>query len=101
MVEFYLRVFEFDEDALSIVFYTGKTPLNVPDDLPRNVLVIPKRPNLATVIPTVISCVEDNVNLPPDLLTTSTRYRERMAKIIGGVDKSATPLVKIDQVSGL
>jgi hypothetical protein len=61
LVEFYLgtHIFEANPHGLMLVFYTGRAPLDVPDNLPESVEVIHERPDLPDVITRVITFTEE------------------------------------------
>ena len=66
LVEFFLCHFTFDEDSITVIFYTGKVPLNVA--IPKNVAIFKSRPDLNVVMPTVIRCTAERTPLPSHFL---------------------------------
>jgi len=63
LVDFFLNNTVFDDDGLTIIYYTGKTPLQVPENKPDNLFIIRKRPDLTAVIPRVIDTVEAQLSV--------------------------------------
>jgi hypothetical protein len=54
LIEFFLDIFEFSDDAPCLVYYTGKTKLCLPQGLTSNVRIIPGRPNIRIVLAEMI-----------------------------------------------
>ena len=74
LIEFFLDIFEFSDDGFTLIFYTGKLPLTLPKGLPRNVKIIPGRPDIRVVLAEIIQSVEENLDLPSPLLQQSNQY---------------------------
>ena len=74
LIEFFLDIVEFSDDGFALIYYTGKTKLNLPQGLARNVRIIPGRPNIRIVLAEIIQSVEENLDLPPNLLQQSNQF---------------------------
>lgn len=80
LIEYFLRSVTFDDDAWSIIFYTGKTPLLLNEDQflqnPR-LLLVEGRPALKEDILSIIAAVETDSLLPNELLVRAAKmYRK-------------------------
>jgi predicted ferric reductase/Ca2+-binding EF-hand superfamily protein len=71
LVQFYVHNIEFDDDGFTLIYYTGKTPLQIDIDIPDNMRIMQRRPKLVDEIPAIIESVETGVRLPESFLTTS------------------------------
>jgi len=76
LIEFFVNMVEFPDDAFIFIFYTGKTPLSLGKDAPPNVLVFKGRPNLDKVITGMIYRIETNCFLPEDIVQEGHDFRE-------------------------
>jgi predicted ferric reductase len=61
LVEFILNSVEFDDDAVSLIYYTGKRKLNILKELPETVYVFNQRPNLRNAITNIVDAVENGL----------------------------------------
>jgi len=80
MIEFFLSSVEFDDDAYTTIYYTGKRKLCIDAlDLPPTVLVFEKRPNLETAIRGVIHAIETGAGLPEAVVSAAKTVKRRAA----------------------
>ena len=68
LLEFYLDKCRFDDDGWTLVFYTGKRKLQLPNQLAPTVLIFHGRPDLPHIVREIIVGVESGNGLPEDLL---------------------------------
>merc|ERR1712224_91460 len=61
LVEFILNSVEFDDDAVSLIYYTGKRKLNISKELPETVYVFNQRPNLRNAITNIVDAIENGL----------------------------------------
>jgi predicted ferric reductase len=66
LLEFILKHVEFDDDAWTLIFYTGKKPLTNAMLAKQSacVKIITKRPDLTAVIPNIVYSIESGKGLP-------------------------------------
>lgn len=67
LVEHFLQSLEFGSSGHLLVYYTGKRPLFLNDDLPPNVCIFNGRPNLERAISGVIFSIAHDEGLPDEL----------------------------------
>eukprot|EP00929_Paragymnodinium_shiwhaense_P114881 TRINITY_DN8342_c0_g2_i1.p1 TRINITY_DN8342_c0_g2~~TRINITY_DN8342_c0_g2_i1.p1 ORF type:complete len:491 (-),score=28.31 TRINITY_DN8342_c0_g2_i1:137-1609(-) len=70
LLEFYLKAENFPDHSWTLVYYTGKRPLNLPS-LPETVIVSRGRPDLSEVLPAIMNDVETGVGLESVVTTAS------------------------------
>jgi predicted ferric reductase len=78
LIEFYLRYRCFSDDAFTLIFYTGDIKLlriTDPSLITPWIKIIRGRPNLKSVIPSIICAAEDHLPLPKELL-----YKAKIAE---------------------
>lgn len=71
MIEFYLANVEFDDDAFTTIYYTGKRKLVLDIDLPPTVLIFHHRPNLDACVRGMIHGIETGSGLPETMVAES------------------------------
>lgn len=76
LIEFFVNMVKFPEDAYIFIFYTGKTPLSLGNDAPPNVLVFKGRPNLDKVIVGMIYRIETHFLLPEEIVEEGHLFRD-------------------------
>jgi len=77
LIEYYLDTVDFVDDAFVLVYYTGKTPLNVNvDDLPANVFIYKGRPNLEDSVTGIVYSIESGSSLPEKLMKTGRKIEQ-------------------------
>lgn len=98
LVEHFLQNVEFSRDGYSLIYYTGKRSIMLPDKkLPSNVFLFNGRPNLEKTISGIIHSIVSGEGLPEELsakVVTSTPVNMR-AKLL--VEK-ALSLYTVDQL---
>lgn len=68
MVEHFLQNVEFGNDGYTLIYYTGKErPLVLKDDLPPNMFIFDRRPNLERTISGIIASIATGEDLPEEL----------------------------------
>ncbi|KAJ8600419.1 hypothetical protein CTAYLR_001469 [Chrysophaeum taylorii] len=95
LIAFYAQLGIFDTTVITLIFYTGKTPLSLPAKT--NVRIIPTRPDLEHIVPIVIRCVEQNVALPNDLGTKAANFLLEMNEY-AGVYKTEAARLRFDGI---
>lgn len=80
MVEFYLNTFDFDSDAYTLIYYTGKQKLKATRKLPPTVLVFTIRPDLRSLICEIIASIENEDCLPESLVQESEDVEAGMSE---------------------
>lgn len=91
MLEFFLENFVMDQDGWSLIFYTGRSPLNPAlntEELNMNVRIIRGRPDLHVVIPNIIYGIESRKGLPESTLPDAReevkrKLHEKMLELDG------------------
>lgn len=78
MVEFYLNTYDFDVDAYTLIYYTGKQKLAVTRRLPPMVLVMTVRPDLRSIVCEIIMSIESGDCLPEDLVMEAEVVEQEM-----------------------
>lgn len=79
LVEYFLNHASFPTDAWTIIYYTGKKQLEMPEDkLPRSVLIFNGRPDLNGVICELVSGIETGAGLPEDFVAESAAFELEM-----------------------
>jgi hypothetical protein len=61
LVEFILNSVEFDDDAVSLIYYTGKRKLSITKELPETAYVFNQRPNLRNAITNIVDAIENGL----------------------------------------
>ncbi|KAK3283811.1 hypothetical protein CYMTET_8506 [Cymbomonas tetramitiformis] len=80
LIEYFVRTVSFDDDAWSIIFYTGKTPLLMPEDaFLRNpfLLLIEGRPSLRQDMLDIVAAIENDSLLPVEILQRASKMRSK------------------------
>lgn len=90
MVQYYMETYNFDTDAYTLIFYTGKQKLCVSKKLPPMVLIFESRPDLRSVICKIIKSIEAEDGLPEDLLKESEELEETIAHNASKLENIAT-----------
>eukprot|EP01050_Picozoa_sp_SAG11_P015526 SAG11_NODE_2022_length_3911_cov_2.647954_2_plen_742_part_00 len=95
LVEFFLDVFTFDDEGFTLIFYTGKTSLQLPKNISPHVYILPGRPNIQQVIGSVVQSVDEDVPLSSDLLQQSMAFMVKHLAEIGELELAATALERV------
>jgi hypothetical protein len=74
LVEYFLGHADWATDAWTLIYYTGKRKLTLPDKLPQSVLIFNGRPAWEAIICEVIRGIETGDTLPETLMTESDAY---------------------------
>jgi hypothetical protein len=103
MVEFYLNTYDFDDDAYTLIYYTGRQKLSVPKSLPPFVLIFETRPDLRSVICMIIKSIESQDCLPEHVVRESEDMEETMrqsAVHLANVESHEEPLEILHKLLG-
>jgi len=103
MVEFYLSTYEFDNDAYTLIYYTGKQKLAVPKKLPPNVLVFQTRPDLRSVICMIITTIESHNCLPENIIREAEDHEGGMcmyAEELNNIENLTDPYKILQRLLG-
>lgn len=76
LLEFYLEKVIFDDDAWTLIYYTGKRKLQLPDHLPPTVLIFNGRPNFDRSVREMIIGIEHQTGLPEEILHAAEECME-------------------------
>jgi hypothetical protein len=71
MVEFYLEHTSFDNDAYTLIYYTGKQKLKMDRRLPPMVFIFECRPDLRSTVCMIIKSIESEDCLPEEMVKES------------------------------
>lgn len=103
MIEYYLNTYDFDEDAYTLIFYTGKQKLSIPHKLPPMVMIFESRPNLRNIVCMIIKSIESQDCLPEDLVRESELNEidmNRAADHLASVEDQDHPLEMFHRLLG-
>ena len=99
LISFYVfQLSVFDDCALTLIFYTGKQPLDLHKQLPPHIRIVPSRPDLVRVVPDVIHCVEQNIALPASLQGKAATFLLEMNDVYAGIHATATARLRFDAI---
>ncbi|KAK3237620.1 hypothetical protein CYMTET_52321 [Cymbomonas tetramitiformis] len=109
LIEYFIRSVQFDNDAWSIIFYTGKIPLLLDEDhFLRNprLLIVEGRPALREDILSIMAAVENDSLLPKTLLDRAATMYDKIfgrsiAEHLRVVLERATTTYSIDDLYDL
>lgn len=68
LLEFFLSTVEFPKDAFTLIYYTGKKSLTLPDELPSSVFLFKGRPDLERVVTGIVHSIESQDGLPEEIV---------------------------------
>lgn len=93
LLEFFLNADDassmFDEDAWTLIYYTGKRKLRL-GSLPPTVLLFSERPHLDTVIRAIIAGIENGTGLPEETIDATEKVRKEAQEFKEAFKTTAT-----------
>ena len=80
-----------------MIFYTGKVPLNLPKSIPKQLRIVPGRPDLLKTLPDVIRSIESKSELsaPLDKVTAAYLIKMKGARAEVNFEKNAVGKFKV------
>ncbi len=96
LLEFFLRGYIFQDLDFTIVYYTGKSTLQIPKGLPSSVSIMKGRPNIQETVAEVIRCVENGKPLPTKMMRASTNMKAKSVLFHSFVANAQTPLKQLE-----
>lgn len=99
LLEFYLQNCEFDDDAWTLIFYTGKRKLKLDFPLPKSVLIMNGRPVMEKTVMEIVTGIESGAGLPEELEAEAAAQRRAMKELaaelkLGDDESAADPYQK-------
>lgn len=80
MVEFFLNTAKFDDDAWTLIFYTGKQTLNIKATLPPACFICTERPSFYNVVLNIVYSIESHELLPEQSLPKTPKSQADLSK---------------------
>lgn len=81
LLEFYLRNCEFDKNAWTLIYYTGKRKLVLDFALPKTVLIFNGRPAMEETVMEIVTGIENGTGLPESLEAEAEEQRKSMMEL--------------------
>ena len=97
LVEFFLENTVFDDRAYTLIYYTGHRPLVINSALHPCVFVLRGRPDLCSLLPSIILSIEEETGLPEDIVRNAEAYTRSVLEcpIVDHFKNQLTRLLKI------
>lgn len=98
LLEYFLDIVEFDDDGFTLIYYTGKSPLNIPKGLASNIRILPGRPEIRTVLAQQIQSVEEGLPLPHEIVDKSIDFTVKSVVNATRANSTDTALCRVKVV---
>ena len=95
LIEFFLEIMKFD-DAMILIYYTGKQTIKFPASICQNVKILSGRPDVRVVVAQLISSSEKHEPLPPSIVQNSIAFTVKSVLSTIVLSNSATPLNRFE-----
>ena len=90
LLEFYLRNCEFDDDAWTLIYYTGKRKLVLDDlELPKTVFIFNGRPVMERTVMEIVTGIESGQGLPEALEKEAADQKRAMKELAAELSLAA------------